>query len=175
MSDNSNSPKFIFPAIIAVVLISVTAFTAYSTYSNNSTKTAEVTQSSQSTQKSENTVANLTSSENISEASSQQSEIGKYVEYNAINLADTIGDKNILFFKASWCPSCNSLDKAITSELNNIPTGVNIIKVDYDSNTDLKQKYQITMQHTLVQVDENGKEIQKWSGSTNLEDILNKI
>jgi len=34
-----------------------------------------------------------------------------------------------------------------------IPENVNLLKVDYDNSTDLKEKYGVTMQHTFVLVD----------------------
>jgi hypothetical protein len=49
------------------------------------------------------------------------------------------------------------------------------LKVDYDTYTDLKEKYSITMQHTYVEVDVNWKEIKKWSWSTNVADILKEV
>jgi hypothetical protein len=36
-----------------------------------------------------------------------------------------------------------------------IPDNINLLKVDYDTYTDLKEKYSITMQHTYVEVDVN--------------------
>jgi len=47
-----------------------------------------------------------------------------------------------------------------------IPAGVTIVKVDYDTATDLKRRYGVTMQHTFVQVDGSGEAVKKWSGTT---------
>jgi len=82
-----------------------------------------------------------------------------YKEYNT----DLLGahEDVVLFFHASWCPSCRSADSNIQE------TGVDdflLLKVDYDTHTDLRKKYGVTYQHTFVQVDANGDLIKKWSG-----------
>lgn len=74
------------------------------------------------------------------------------------------GLKNVLFFHASWCPTCRAADADISAKLSSIPAGLIIHKVDYDTATDLKKKYGVTYQHTFVQVDEKGEMITKWSG-----------
>ena len=89
-----------------------------------------------------------------------------YIDYSAAALASAAqnGGKPVIFFKASWCPSCQAADKAFTSNLDQIPAGVTILKADYDTEKDLKAKYGITYQHTFVQVDATGKELAKWNG-----------
>jgi hypothetical protein len=52
---------------------------------------------------------------------------------------------------------------------------VTILEVDYDKYGELKQKYGVTMQHTLVQVDAAGNQIMKWSGGATLEDVVKNI
>jgi hypothetical protein len=47
--------------------------------------------------------------------------------------------------------------------------------VDYDNSTALKQKYGVTMQHTLVQVDAKGNLIAKWTGSPTLSALTGNI
>ncbi len=94
-----------------------------------------------------------------------------YQNYDISKLSDT--KTNILFFAATWCPACQWADKNLSSE--NIPQNLNILKVDYDTYTDLKTKYEITMQHTFVQVDKDGNMIKKWSWSNNSADILAQI
>ena len=37
-----------------------------------------------------------------------------------------------------------------------------LIKVDYDTEKDLKKQYGVTIQHTLVQTDSDGNKIAKW-------------
>jgi thiol-disulfide isomerase/thioredoxin len=72
--------------------------------------------------------------------------------------------KFVLFFHAPWCPFCKVADKAFLSRTNEIPAGVAIIKIDYDTHPNLKKLYGVTYQHTFVQVDVSGKQITKWNG-----------
>ncbi len=73
------------------------------------------------------------------------------------------GTKVVYFFHATWCPSCRATDAAIGE--TGVPDGLTVVKVDYDTETDLRQRYGVTQQHTFVQVDENGAELSKWTGS----------
>ena len=100
---------------------------------------------------------------------------GSYEVYDASKLAMAEKGKVVLFFKASWCPSCRTLDADIKASLGDIPAGVTILEVDYDKYGELKQKYGVTMQHTLVQVDKGGNQIMKWSGGATLESIVEKL
>ena len=50
-----------------------------------------------------------------------------------------------------------------------------ILKLDYDSEIELKEKYGVRIQHTLVQVDNEGNPITGWTGGNRLTDILSKI
>lgn len=81
--------------------------------------------------------------------------------------------KTVLFFHAAWCPSCKSADAALKDA--GVPDGVQVVKVDFDGNADLKKKYGITQQHTFVQVDKDGKQLKKWSGSQSGKDIAAKV
>jgi thioredoxin 1 len=100
---------------------------------------------------------------------------GGYEAYDPSKLAMAEKGKVVLFFKASWCPSCRALDADIKASLADIPAGVTILEVDYDKSAELKQKYGVTMQHTLVQVDKDGNQITKWSGGATLEDIVKNL
>lgn len=97
-----------------------------------------------------------------------------YADYNS-NKDNYKNAKVVLYFHAPWCPTCQALDKDITANINDLPTDTVIVKTDYDSSTELKKKYGVTYQHTLVQVDNNGEKINKWSGSPQLKDVVSKI
>ncbi|GEM_PF-506650 len=81
----------------------------------------------------------------------------------------------ILFFKANWCPTCRGLDKDIQENISNIPSNVAILDVDYDNYSELKKRYGVTYQHTLVEVDKNGVLIKKWLGSPTLDALVKEI
>ncbi len=75
----------------------------------------------------------------------------------------------VLFFNASWCPTCQSTVKSLDAD--GVPAGLTVVSVDYDAATDLKKQYGITVQHTFVQVDEAGAELAKFTGSVSGADI----
>lgn len=100
---------------------------------------------------------------------------GEYVAYDPAKLALAQEGKVILFFRASWCPTCRALDADIKANAQSIPAGVTILDVDYDRYGDLKKKYGVTYQHTLVQVDAQGNELKQWSGSPKLADLLKEL
>ncbi len=102
-------------------------------------------------------------------------ESGSYETYSLEKLALASEGDVVLFFRASWCPTCRALDADIKANMKNIPAKVAILDVDYDNSTALKQKYGVTYQHTLVQVDANGNQITKWKGSPTLASLIENI
>jgi thiol-disulfide isomerase/thioredoxin len=88
-----------------------------------------------------------------------------FIDYQNLEQAKMIAAEaqTVLFFYASWCPTCRSAREEFNkrqSEFKNI----NIILVDYDNSKDLQKKYGVTYQHTFVQIDENGESLAKWNG-----------
>ncbi len=100
---------------------------------------------------------------------------GSYEAYSMEKLARAETGDVVLFFHASWCPSCRGLNSDIEKNIASIPEGVSILKVDYDTEMELKKKYGVTTQHTLVQVDKDGNLIKKWSGSPKLSSLVSEI
>lgn len=82
-----------------------------------------------------------------------------YITYTPDSIAQTKGT-TLLFFYAPWCPQCRALDADIVAK--GVPEGITIIKVDYDSHQDLRQKYGVTIQTTIVTVDHNGNLLKKF-------------
>jgi thiol-disulfide isomerase/thioredoxin len=84
------------------------------------------------------------------------------LEYSEAALAESDTDKNILFFHAQWCTVCKSVERNI--EAASIPDDISIFLVDYDSDEGqaLAAKHNIPIQYTMVQVDNQGKEITQW-------------
>jgi thiol-disulfide isomerase/thioredoxin len=110
--------------------------------------------------------------------STSQSVAGRYQDYSpeALKQAQASGGKAVLFFKASWCPTCSAADKDFRENLSQIPDGVTILKVDYDTQIALKQKYGITIQDTFVQLDSQGNQVSRWtSGGQGLASLLNNL
>lgn len=78
---------------------------------------------------------------------------GRYLDYAEASATDRSYGKTILFFHASWCSECKAFDKVLRE--GPIPAGVQILKVDYDSRQDLRQKYGVTKQSTFVELDDD--------------------
>ncbi len=81
----------------------------------------------------------------------------------------------VLFFNASWCPTCQNTVKSLDAQKADFPAGLTVVSVDYDSETDLKKKYGVTTQHTFVQIDPAGDELQKWTGTETVDAIQAKV
>lgn len=84
---------------------------------------------------------------------------GAFVDYQEGLVASTDGTR-LLFFHAPWCPQCRMIEADIKEQ--GVPNGVTVLKVDYDSNQVLRQKYGVTLQTTFVKVDRNGEAIKKY-------------
>lgn len=92
----------------------------------------------------------------VSEAKAQP---GVYEEYQEGLVASSDGVR-LLFFHAPWCPQCRMIENDIKDQ--GVPDGVVVLKVDYDSNTELRKKYGVTLQTTFVKVDKDGNELSKF-------------
>jgi len=101
--------------------------------------------------------------------------LGNYTNYSLEKLQSTTGNKAVLFFAASWCPTCKALELDIRNNISSIPSNLAILRVDYDTSTTLKTKYGVTYQHTLIQVDSNGNEIRRWFGSPTLAELQTQV
>ena len=101
---------------------------------------------------------------------------GSYEAYTAekVMMASSTHDV-VLFFRASWCPTCIAVDKDIKANLGKIPASLTILDVNYDNSSELKKKYGVTYQHTFVQVDKDGTMIKKWSGSPTLSALVSEV
>lgn len=100
-------------------------------------------------------------------------QISRYVTYSQAAFDAAAGKKRVLFFHAPWCPTCRPADAAFQKDSALIPESVVLFKTDYDTSTDLKKKYNVTYQHTFVQVDASGNAVTKWNGGQITELIAN--
>jgi thiol-disulfide isomerase/thioredoxin len=158
-----NSTKSIVITVIILILASVAVFA----WSNSSNKTQE-----ENVMMKEGATGEVMMEE---KGETMMQGRGSYEVYGAEKLALANEGKVILFFRASWCPSCKALDEDIRSNLDSIPEGVTILDVDYDKSAELKRKYAVTYQHTFVQVDASGNQIAKWAGSPTLAELVKNI
>ena len=100
------------------------------------------------------------------DAGAMMDKLGAYKDYSAATVVaeQEAGNKVVLFFHAPWCPFCKAANTEFLARASEIPSGVTLLKTDYDSNTELKQKYGVTYQHTFVQIDNDGNSVSKWNG-----------
>lgn len=104
----------------------------------------------------------------------------RYVEYSKASLDKAGNNRRVLYFYASWCPTCKPADADLEANKSRIPNDVTVIRVNYnDPETDqeekeLAKKYGITYQHTFVQIDSQGNEVTKWNGGKT-DELIAKI
>ncbi len=78
----------------------------------------------------------------------------------------------VLFFNASWCPTCKATVESLDAD--GVPAGLTVVSVDYDAANDLRTQYGVTVQHTFVQVDAQGNEVAKFTGAPTGEAIASQ-
>ena len=102
---------------------------------------------------------------------------GKYITYGTYESAvDEFSDTNVvLFFNADWCSTCKVARDNFEASLDQIPIDLTIVVVDFDTATELRKLYGVTVQHTFVQIDASGEAITKWSGSTTIDEIVEQV
>ena len=103
-------------------------------------------------------------------------DIANYRNYSDQNLAfSKKTGRSVLFFAAtSWCVTCIALDKEIKERRNSLPSDITILKVDYDHNKEMKRKWGVIIQHTLIVLDKNGQEVKRWVGG-NFDLLLSEL
>lgn len=102
---------------------------------------------------------------------------GSYKAFSAsaVQTALSKGNKVVLFFSASWCPLCRATNDNLKGSAKNIPESVSIFTVDFDTASELKQKYDVRSEHTFVQLAQDGTVVTKWVGTQTLPDLLTKL
>jgi thiol-disulfide isomerase/thioredoxin len=88
---------------------------------------------------------------------------GIYTDYSQSGVTASAGKRQVLFFYASWCPSCRDHDANLQASVSDIPSDVAIFKLNYDNEIALRQKYGVTLQHTFVEIDDAGNELEQWN------------
>lgn len=165
MSKNS---KIIIVVIVAILLIG--GLWIFLESGDNTTST--ITSTGQQATITNETSGSTENQESKDLEPSSESPTGAYVDYSEEKVATAEGDR-VLFFHASWCPTCKALDQNIRAGL--VPEGLTIFKVDYDTERDLAKKYGVTYQHTLVQVSADGEQLNKWAGSYTIDQIVDEL
>lgn len=136
-----------------VVVLGIAGTAAAIAYNNNR-------ESADQQNAAEAVIQDKTPTQPVEQKSEQTSSPGAYIDYSDDVIAATAGTK-VLFFHAPWCPQCRAIDSDIKAQ-SSLPENTTIIKVDYDSNQKLRQKYGVTLQTTFVKVDDDGNGVQKY-------------
>ncbi|MBP7056998.1 thioredoxin family protein [Candidatus Gracilibacteria bacterium] len=85
-----------------------------------------------------------------------------YQNYTPELYASLKGQKAfVLFFHASWCPTCRRMEQEITSALASFPPDTVILKTNYDTATALKKTWGVQVQSTIVVIDAQGESVFK--------------
>lgn len=172
MKENNNMNNKV--KLIAVAILVV--LTGYTIFINKPTEDAEMDLNIVDTTLDINETSELTA---LPDAVENETTSNRYLEYTEDNLTNNAATKRVLFFYASWCPTCQPVNKEL-SEATSIPEDVTVLRVNYnDTDTDekekeLAEKYQVTYQHTFVQIDSDGNEVTKWNGG-GLKELLANI
>ena len=100
-----------------------------------------------------------------------------YVDYDKALLERANTGRVVLFFNASWCPTCRVAEGNFKkqAELGNFPTDLTIVSVDYDSHEMLRRQYGVTGQHTFVQVDSSGQALKIWVGGYTVDQVIKQL
>jgi thiol-disulfide isomerase/thioredoxin len=109
--------------------------------------------------------------EDASESAGNYITFGTY-ETSSADFSDT---NVVLFFNAAWCSTCKVARDNFEASVDQIPVDLTIVVVDFDTATDLRKLYGVTVQHTFVQIDASGEAIGKWSGSTSINQIVEQV
>jgi hypothetical protein len=97
---------------------------------------------------------------------------GGYISYETYSAApEKYSASNVvLFYNAYWCSTCKAARDGF-----DIPEDLTIVLVDFDENTEMRKKHDVIVQHTFIQIDSAGNELQRWYGSTTVAEIEAKI
>lgn len=101
---------------------------------------------------------------------------GEYISYQSYVEAPEqyTNSRVVFFFNASWCSTCKVARDNFESTLNEIPSDMAIVVVDFDNSDELRKKYGVTYQHTFVHIDSKGDAIKKWSGTTTIAALVDQ-
>lgn len=115
----------------------------------------------------------------IQEVDEPENDLSKrYLGYSEENLALATkdGGRAVIFFHAGWCATCKAAEADFKANFDKVPSDVTILKTDFDTSTELKKKYGVTMQDNFVQVDGTGAGITQWtSGGEGIKALLANI
>jgi len=69
---------------------------------------------------------------------------------DAFKAAADAGKTILVFFHAPWCPVCKAQEPKVLAHLNADAKDVVALKIDYDTNMDLRKEMMVEKQSTLI-------------------------
>lgn len=175
------------PIIIVLIAVAILGIGAFTFFQNSSPSDSMIKKDEAMMPKEDAAIegkdtAMMKKDEGVTEKENSMKQKGddRYVEYSKAALVGASNNRRVLFFYASWCPTCKPTDADLSANKSKIPADVTVIRVNYNDpetdqeEKDLAKKYGITYQHTFVQIDGQGKEVTKWNGGKT-EELLAKI
>lgn len=96
-----------------------------------------------------------------------------YKEYSTELIKNNSSKNIVLFFHANWCSTCQAFEKKVLSE--KIPEDILILKIDFDTENELRKKYNILTQTSFVLIDSNWNLLKRWIWSKWIEDIIKQV
>lgn len=100
---------------------------------------------------------------------------GNYQSFETMSGSIDSEKITVLDFYAPRCPSCRTAHKNILDQVSQLPTNLQILNVDYDSNKDLRQQYGVTSQHTFVLIDRKGNKIKSIQWLNHVSEIVDFV
>ncbi len=158
-------PRFLVAALIATLLLVGCSQTQLETNPTEQVDTIQVESDMPDSEESEKEMEDTEMSSETDQAetnsdSEEESEATSssavYTAYSPNALAEYEGKNKVIFFHANWCSTCRALDAELSEKFSELPADTVVLKADYDSETDLRAKYGVNAQHTLVFVDDEG-------------------
>ncbi len=100
----------------------------------------------------------------------EDGDVGVYADASQMDI--TTHTYNVIFFTASWCPSCVEAEKVFEEQIDDIPAAIAIWRADFDTSQNLRQEYDVDKAHTFVLIDADGEKVSQWQSSASIDDIM---
>ena len=177
--------KNITTIVVIIAVVVIVGFGAYKLFQDSSKSDSTMQKTTQESMEKTETPEQEVMEKKEGEAVMKKTDdkmtaASRYVEYSKAALEKAATNRRVLFFYASWCPTCRPADANFKENISKIPEDVTLIRVNYNDpetdqeEKDLAEKYGITYQHTYVQIDGAGKEVTKWNGGQ-INELLSNI
>lgn len=89
-------------------------------------------------------------------------EAPKYINYSTMLYDKIIEEKAFaIFFSSDSCATCQNMEKNIKADLSNFPKNTFIVKADFDTETELKKKYEVESPSIIVIINNKGEVVSR--------------